>query len=117
MSFFPLARPIRTVLARLASTLLALAVLSPGQPIRSVTVHGEARGGVGTDSNRCVVDSCRPRPSCCDTSLWTVNPNSGASNNTSNGACNGAAGLGISDAEGFDFAAGNAFDTGLTLWI
>ena len=83
----------------------------------SVTVTVVPAGQTGTTSSPFAVYSCLPSPSGCDTSLWTVNPNSGATGNTSSGACNGAPGLGIQDAEGYNFVAARAFDTGLTLWI
>jgi len=82
-----------------------------------VTVTVVTAGSTGTTSSPFAVYSCLSSPAGCDTSLWTVNPNSGATGNTSSGACSGAAGLGISDAEGYDFAATDAFDTGLTFWI
>ena len=83
----------------------------------SVTITVVPAGQTGTTSSPFAVYSCLSSPAGCDTSLWTVNPNSGASGNTSSGACNGAAGLGISDAEGYNFDADDAFDTGLTFWI
>ncbi len=88
-----------------------------GTDTATVTVTVVPAGGTGTASNRFAVYACVPSPAGCDTSFWTVNPNSGATGNTASGACNGAAGLGIQDAYSIVSEIGHAFDTGLTLWI
>lgn len=79
----------------------------------TVTVHV---GASGTASSRFAIYATSKDG--YDSSLWTVNPKSGASSATGSGVCNGGSGLGIEDVllqNPLEHM--KAFDTGLTLWI
>jgi Bacterial Ig domain len=88
-----------------------------GSAIGTVMVTVAAPGATGLASRRFAISACLPSPSGCDTSIWTVNPKSGATGDTASRASNGGAGLGVDDANLLISERVNAFDTGLTLWV